>query len=235
VRQSRDEGCAIPSILLIRHAQASFGEADYDVLSERGRAQVEALVAGLERRRIVPDRVISGDLRRQRDTAEPCARPPGRAVTIDARWNEYDDRDILTHHASVPAGLERRPGEETLSSREFQQILSDALREWIAAGSSGPSREPWPRFQGRVTAALGDVARVLRKGETALVVSSGGAIAAITAALLGLPPEALVAFNHVSVNTGITKLVVGRSGTTLVSSNEHAHLDEADGSLISYR
>jgi broad specificity phosphatase PhoE len=86
-----------------------------------------------------------------------------------------------------------------------------------------------------VTAALGDVADGLGKGQTAVVVSSGGAIAAISAALLSVPAEALVAFNHVSVNTAITKLVVGRSGTTLISSNEHAHLDEADGSLISYR
>jgi hypothetical protein len=50
-----------------------------------------------------------------------------------------------------------------------------------------------------------------------------------------VPDAALIAFNHVSVNTGITKLAVGRSGTTLISSNEHAHLDEADGSLITYR
>jgi broad specificity phosphatase PhoE len=73
------------------------------------------------------------------------------------------------------------------------------------------------------------------KGQTALIVSSGGAIAALTAALLQLPPEALVAFNHVSINTGLTKVTVGRGGTTLISSNEHAHLDEADPALISYR
>jgi hypothetical protein len=33
----------------------------------------------------------------------------------------------------------------------------------------------------------------------------------------------------------MTKVTVGRAGTTLVSSNEHAHLDEADPGLISYR
>jgi broad specificity phosphatase PhoE len=39
----------MPSLLLIRHAQASYGSADYDVLSERGHQQVarmhEALTA----------------------------------------------------------------------------------------------------------------------------------------------------------------------------------------------
>ena len=57
----------------------------------------------------------------------------------------------------------------------------------------------------------------------------------LSASLMGLPPEALVAFNHVSINTGVTKLVVGRGGTTLVSANEHAHLEEADPGLITYR
>jgi hypothetical protein len=37
----------------------------------------------------------------------------------------------------------------------------------------------------------------------------------------------------VTVNAGVTKVVRGRSGTTLVSFNEHGHL-EADG-LVTYR
>ena len=82
---------------------------------------------------------------------------------------------------------------------------------------------------------MDDVTCELERGQTALVVSSGGAIAAITAALLGVPPNALIAFNHVSVNTAITKRVVGRGRTTLISSNEHAHVEEVDASLMSYR
>jgi broad specificity phosphatase PhoE len=82
---------------------------------------------------------------------------------------------------------------------------------------------------------MDDVTCELERGQTALVVSSGGAIAAITAALLGVPPNALIAFNHVSVNTAITQLVVGRGRTTLISSNEHAHVEEVDASLMSYR
>jgi broad specificity phosphatase PhoE len=220
---------------LIRHAQASFGAVDYDVLSELGSDQVAALVAGLQRRGIVADRVVCGTLRRQRDTATQCAAALGLEVSVDERWNEYDDRDILPHYASVPAGLDRRPGDDALSSREFQQILNEALLGWINAGPASPCREPWPQFLGRLTGALGELAGGLGKGQTALVVSSGGAIAALTTALLRLAPESLIAFNHVSINTGITKLTVGRGGTTLISSNEHAHLEEADASLITYR
>ena len=225
----------MPSILLVRHAQASFGSADYDVLSERGHEQVAALVDGLAERGVVPARVISGTLRRQRDTAAPCAEAHGLDVAIDERWNEYDDRDILTHHSGAHVGLEQRPGDEPISSREFQEILNAALRAWIGAGAAGPGAEPWTAFHGRLSAALAELGGLLDRGETAVVVSSGGAIAAVTAALLGLPPEALITFNHVSINAGITKLTVGRGGTTVISINEHAHLERPGASLVTYR
>lgn len=174
-------------------------------------------------------------MRRQRDTAAPCAESFGLEPVIDARFDEYVDRDILEHHSSVHAGLEIRPGDQAMSSRDFQELLNVALRAWIAAGAEGPCREPWPSFVGRLTAALEDLARGLGKGQSALVVSSGGSIAALTASLLGVPPETMVALNHVSINTGITKLTVGRGGINVASINEHAHLEGPGGSLVTYR
>jgi hypothetical protein len=53
--------------------------------------------------------------------------------------------------------------------------------------------------------------------------------------LLELPASAVVAFNRVAVNTGVTKVVHGRGGTTLVSFNEHGHLEQRGGSLVTYR
>lgn len=225
----------MPSILLIRHAQASFGSEDYDVLSDRGHEQVQALVSGLAERGIVPVRVVCGTLRRQRDTAAPCAAAHGLEPVIDPRWNEYEDRDILTHHGTAHVGLAHRPGDEPISSRAFQKILNGALRAWIEAGAHGPCAEPWPAFEGRLTEALAEVAGSLGRGETALVVSSGGAIAALTAKLLGLAADTLITFNHVAINGAITKLTVGRGGTTVVSINEHAHLETSAGSLVTYR
>ena len=51
--------------------------------------------------------------------------------------------------------------------------------------------------------------------------------------MLGLPGAALVAFNHVAVNGAVTKLVGGRRGISLISFNEHLHLQRAG--LITYR
>ena len=112
-------------------------------------------------------------------------------------------------------------------------MLEAALLDWIAAGAASPAAEPWDAFRDRAAAALSDVAGALRSGETAIVFTSGGVIAACAVALMGLPEAALVTFNRVSVNASVTKLVHGRRGTTFVSYNEHAHLEP--GALVTYR
>ena len=41
--------------------------------------------------------------------------------------------------------------------------------------------------------------------------------------------------NPVTVNSSVTKVVVGRRGATLVSFNDHSHLEGMDGRLLTYR
>ena len=209
-------------MLLVRHGQASYGGPDYDVLSERGHAQAERLAADLVRRGFAAERMVSGRLARQRDTAAVLGE-----FTVDARWDEYDADDILAHHSETAARLER-PGLVALSPREFQDVLEAALLAWVAAGDASPCAETWPAFAARVAAGLEAATE-----RPTLVCTSGGAIAAACVGLLGIAPEAFVALNRVTVNTGVTKVVRGRSGTSLVSFNEHGHL-EADG-LVTYR
>jgi broad specificity phosphatase PhoE len=227
----------MPSILLVRHAQASFGGENYDVLSDHGAVQVEALVEDLRRREVRIDQVISGSLKRQKDTAKPLADALGVELRIDARWDEYVTRDILAHHGDEQVSEERQPRDDSppVSSRDFQAILERALHAWIDAGENGPAEEPYTAFAARVNEALRELADGLGSGETALVCTSGGPLAVVGVALLKVPASTFVAFNRVTINTGITKVAVGRGGTSLVSFNEHAHLEQRDRSLVTYR
>jgi broad specificity phosphatase PhoE len=232
----------VPALLLVRHAQASFGAADYDVLSPTGTEQAEALAGDLARRGVRVDRVVSGSLARQRDTAAPIAAAAGLRATVDARWDEYATDAILARYSSSELRLgDRAAGSRALrppdamSSREFQDVLERALLRWIAAGDGARARETWPAFAARARAALEDVVRDLGGGQTALVCTSGGVLAAICVQLLGLPPSALVAFNRVAVNAAVTRVISGRAGTRLVSFNEHAHLEGKGRALITYR
>ncbi|HEY2005726.1 MAG TPA: histidine phosphatase family protein, partial [Solirubrobacteraceae bacterium] len=208
---------------------------DYDVLSDAGHMQSLLVAQDLANRERAVELIVSGSLRRQVQTAEPTASLLEREVHIDARWNEYDMDDVLAHHSSTEVRTDQQPAGEPVSSAEFQDLLDEALAAWIEAGPATSARESWPMFAARVTTALSELAAELPSGSTGLVFTSGGVVAALCSAALQFPDQSLLAFNRVSVNTGITKLVVGRRGVNLVSFNEHGHLERTNPPLISYR
>ena len=217
-------------VYLLRHGQASFGAENYDVLSAGGIQQSKVAGKELARRDVVVAAAHCGTLQRQRDTSAAalaeCA--PGMVAVRDARFNEYDFADIVAHHGA-PADA------DMTDPRAYQRALDAALLDWMAAGDSSPCARRWPEFSGDARAALDEVVAGLGKGKQAVITTSGGIIATLCADLLGAPAETVPALNRVAVNAGLTKLISGRAGTTLVSFNEHGHFDGEAASLLSYR
>jgi len=212
----------VPVVLLVRHGQASFGAADYDVLSATGHRQGEVLRGELGRRGLRDPVVAAGTLRRQQGTAASAL--PGAPVRVDPRWDEYDHLGLVDRYPPPP-GAAAPDG----SSRSVQALLDGALRAWQADPDGG-----WAAFAGGASDALRELVAGL-DGRDAVVFTSGGVIAAVCASLLGLDAAGLVALNRVTVNGAITKLVVGRGGVHLVSFNDHAHFEGPDRSLLTYR
>jgi broad specificity phosphatase PhoE len=216
-------------VYLVRHGQASFGAADYDVLSELGHRQSAVLGAELRRRGVQPDVVLSGSMRRQVSTARETLAAAAIPVEprVDERWNEYDHVDILDRHIG--------------GGDSPQSMLDTALRGWVAAGESSPCAESWPKFAARVTLALGELTASLGRGRSAVVFTSGGVIGATVSELIGMTPmtgaasAGFLALNRVTVNAAITKIVHGRSGASLVSFNDHAHFEGEHAALLTYR
>jgi broad specificity phosphatase PhoE len=225
----------VPTVLLVRHAQASFGSADYDVLSPLGVEQAEVLAAALARRNLNVTRIAAGTARRQRETAEPVAAARGLEIETDERWNEYETDEVLAHHAKQSVSLEGTGDGGEITSRDFQLVLDDALRGWVEAGAATAAGQTWPDFLATRTAALADFAAQLGSGETGIAFTSGGVLGAIGSHLLGDHADLFPRLNKVVVNSGITKLVVGRGGTSVIAFNEHGHLDEAGPRLLTYR
>ena len=206
-------------MLLIRHGQASFGGPDYDVLSDLGKQQVAALHEHLSAAGVRPEAYVSGSLRRQRDSAEPW----GVAVPVDPRWDEYDASDVLEAHGDLQVSLERPHGSAPqITTRQFQEVLDGALGGWLEG--EGSAREPWTTFKARCVDALEDFARSLGRGETGLVFTSGGVIAACAAAVLGVPDDAFITLNRTAINGAFSKFLVGSRGLSMASYNEHGHL-----------
>ena len=75
----------------------------------------------------------------------------------------------------------------------------------------------------------------LEPSRTAVVITSGGPISWVAASLLGAGADVWTRLNPVTVNSSVTKVVVGRRGATLVSFNDHTHLEGPDSALLSYR
>lgn len=211
------------AIYLARHGQASFGAADYDKLSDVGVEQGAVVGDELRRRELEFALVQSGTMVRQRDTALAAGYTP----VEDARWNEYSFTDVLAHVTEIPAGLD---------SKAFQGVMDEALVAWVAAQeTSGGEGELWTAFAARVNAALDGVVGALGKGQNALVFTSGGVIGAIAAGLIGDQPGRFPALNRIACNAGVTKIISGRSGLTLVAFSEHAHFEGKHRHLLTFR
>lgn len=214
----------MPAIYLLRHGQASFGADDYDVLSERGARQAAVAGRALARRGLVEPIVVSGSLRRQRDTALVAADVLGVEVSPpDERWNE------LPAHELVEARLGGPGSSAGLTSLEFQSHLDVAMAEWIDGDSAD-----WRRFSDGALAALSDLGASVPSGSAAVVVTSSGVTAAVCGRLLGTGAAGVIALNRVSINASITTIAASSRGLSLVAFNDHAHF-LADRELLTNR
>ncbi|WP_150237953.1 histidine phosphatase family protein [Nocardiopsis quinghaiensis] len=211
----------MPAIYLIRHGKASPEAEDYDELSPTGYEQARLLGTELKRRGPRVGRVVTGLLRRQRQTAAAALAEAGPDLEPhgDERWNEYDHLGLL---GDYPAG-----------TGSLQERLDASLSAWIEAGGSGPGT--WEGFRSGVREALDDLVAGLGRGETALVFTSAGVIATVCSTLLGTSPSGFLAMNRVVVNGSVSKLLHGRGGTQLLSFNDHAHLEQGGPALMTYR
>ncbi|MFP5219141.1 MAG: histidine phosphatase family protein [Actinomycetes bacterium] len=211
----------MPVVLLVRHGQASFGADDYDVLSDLGREQSRVVGEELRRRALRDPLLVTGSLRRQRDTAALAL--PGVQARVDERWDEYDHLELLKRYVRAPDPTSTASDPPT-SSREVQGLLDAALLAWVEHGGSPDRPDSWPAFASGASDALRELVEQLGRGRDAVVVTSGGVIAAVCTALVSGGAETVVALNRTAVNGAITKLVAGSRGVSLSSYNEHAHL-----------
>jgi broad specificity phosphatase PhoE len=206
-------------ILVVRHGQASFGAEDYDVLSAAGEEQ--ARVVGRALAHLTPDLVVHGSLVRQRRTAELAAEAAGWLAPLkeDPRWNELESLAQFAAVSGSPDGLD---------PDGFQRWYDAAMARWTGGEHDADYTESYLAFRDRSNAALSD----LVAAGTVVAFSSGGPIAAIAAELLAGGAPTYSRLLPGIVNGGITRVISGRRGLTLLSFNEHQHLAPE---LVTYR
>ncbi len=220
-------------LFLVRHGQASFGASNYDQLSALGYQQARWLGEHFGELGIRFDRVITGQLARQQQTASEILQGCGQTLPIqlDAGFDEFDFHTLAAvycHSCEMAV-----PGTSD-GGRLFFQMLRKAMTAWsdnqLYARThplTGQSLESWEEFQQRVHRAMQALCS-LDNEETVLVVSSGGAMAMLLSQVLNCGVETLINLNMQTRNTGIHHLYFNQRGFQLAAFNNLPHLQRPD-------
>lgn len=232
-------------IYVIRHGQASFGSDNYDQLSTLGRRQATVTGDYFKSIGVRFDAIYSGDLQRQRDTAQLASAYLGDTVThhIDPRFNELDNDEQMEF--LLPRLLHDQPSLEQLladvrtNSKNYQKVLKQVFNAWVRNDYPDLPIQSWDAYFNNTKDALGDVVKSQGSGKTVAVFTSGGTIASLVSAVLGLQGEQIYAFYEPVVNCSVTRFFYSSDRISLSCFNDHSFLSilgqQCGENLVSYR
>ena len=233
-------------IYMIRHGQASFGKVDYDRLSPLGKRQARILAQHLLDTGFQPDAVYSGTMARQTATAKEVldlyrgANRKAPELQMLNGFNEYDTAAIVT--ALFPDMVKDDPSlndelQKMYASKDsFKRVFEAAMLRWVTGEFDTPEIESWEALKARVSGSLQLIMKSHGRGKTIAVFTSGGAISASLAHVLGISGERAIRLNWQLVNSSVSRFMYNEERITLAGFNTFTHLELAgDPSLITYR
>jgi broad specificity phosphatase PhoE len=231
----------LSSLFLIRHGQASFGAAEYDVLSARGAEQSRALGRQLAAAGTRVDAVYVGPRRRHVDTAHHLraaaaeAGAPLPEPTTMAELDEFPAIEMLrlwlprlaAGDPELAAALASgNPGRAALAA------LDKLTRAWAAGTLEVGELESFAAFAERVGRGLRAIMQAEGRGRQVLVVTSGGPISIAVRTCLDLGDEATMRIALALANASTTEIKWRGDETTLFAFN---HVHYLPGDLMTFR
>jgi broad specificity phosphatase PhoE len=232
-------------IYFIRHAQASFGDEDYDHLSELGVRQAQNLGDYLTLLGLKFQSIYSGEMERQIDTARTVMSllsedNAGRELRVIPEFNEYDSASIIK--SQIADMIREDPSfSEDLPSfyrdmKSFQRIFERAVMRWISGSCDIPGIETWQAFTKRVRAGVKRIMEENGEKKKIAVFTSGGPISAVMQMALGLPDDETIRLSWQIRNTSVSSFKYRDNQFSLFSFNSVAHLEcHKEEALITYR
>jgi len=233
-------------IYLIRHGQASFGSENYDKLSEKGIFQAKILGRHLANMEIKFDAIYSGEMERQKKTADGIVTEYRRKnlfvpePVADASWNEYDSTAIWESQTAMM--LKDDPtlfdgfDANHIDEKAFQAIFSNAMERWISGKYDAPGAVSWNAFKNRVTGGLNRLMKTWGSSKKIAVFSSAGAISVATQMALDLSDAKTIDLSWQLINASVTRLKYNDGKMILSGFNDIGPLESmGDKTLLSYR
>jgi broad specificity phosphatase PhoE len=236
-------------VVLVRHAQASFLEPNYDKLCTTGEVQARLLGEYWARRGVLFSRACSGPRVRQVQTArlvEEAYRKLGREFAPLAVMNEFDEYPA---EAVLKLGLQQmleksqevRHLHQTFEQakdagerkRCFQQMFEAVIARWVSGEMVIDGVESWQEFCARVDRGIAAIANRKTPAGDSVVFTSGGPIGVAMRRALNLSHADTLQLTWMSRNASFTEFLSSGSRFTLSMFNAHPHLE--DESLLTYR
>jgi broad specificity phosphatase PhoE len=236
-------------LFLVRHAQASFLEQDYDKLSQLGQAQASLLGEYWAQRNVVFDRVCVGPRVRQKDTARLVGEAFERSglkfpqPLVLSEFDEYKGEVVLErslpalvkndqHIRDLHAAFESAPDSDRRRAT-FQKLFEAVIGRWVQGEITPEGVETWLEFCSRVNSGLSKFLDAGPRGERVAIFTSGGPTAVAMQRALQLTPERTLQVSWMSRNSSWSEFLYDVDRFTLSSFNSHGHI--ADPAMLTYR
>jgi broad specificity phosphatase PhoE len=213
-------------LLLVRHAQASYGTDDYDRLSELGHRQAQWLGEYFGGRQFSFDRIVCGRMVRHRETAAGIFRGMDHepdSVESSPCWNEFDFETLTRAYLDQYPDKAPPPGAPV---QNFTRLLRESIEAWAEDRIAGPLPERWADFEDRVRQGLRSLAAEPGEQQRILVISSGGAISMALRHVLQAPASAMVQMNLQLRNSSVSHLYFNAHSMHFAGFNHTPHLDD---------
>ncbi len=211
----------MPTLYLVRHGQASFGAADYDVLSALGHRQCRALGEWFGARGVAFDSALCGSLRRHAESYAAIAEGHG-ALPAPSIWPQLDEYD----GAAVVGAVHAEPlaqGDGAAAYKRHFCLLREGLLAWMEGRTAPRGMPRYADWVAGIDAVL-DHVRTHGRGNV-LVVSSGGPIATAIGRVLAAPSTTTIELNLQLRNSALTQLHYTARRLVLVTYNHVPHLE----------
>jgi broad specificity phosphatase PhoE len=236
-------------VILVRHAQASFLEPNYDKLCANGEVQSRLLGEYWARRGVLFSRAWSGPRVRQAQTAdlvEEAYRRLGREFPEVAVMNEFDEypaeavlklglpevlvrsQEVRDLHCAFEQSKEA--GER---KRDFQKMFEAVIGMWVSGELVVDGAESWQDFCARVDRGITTIVNSVTPAGDSVVFTSGGPIGVAMRRALHLSHADTLQLTWMSRNASFTEFLSSGDRFTLSKFNAHPHLE--DESLLTYR
>ncbi len=233
------------NIYIIRHAQASFGDQNYDQLSSLGFKQADLLADHLCSMSIKFDTFYLGQNKRHLQTFSAYQKQlintdqEMKVKTIQA-FNEYDFEKILRTVLPVlikeDPQLKQKVDNMFSANHIFQAVFEKSLFKWLEHPEQLPTLMSWRFFSQEVQKAVYSIMKTEGHRKNLAIFTSGGVISAVVQGALNLSDKDTLKLSWQILNTSITRFKYREDSLILSGFNDIGYLSVlANKGLITYR